>query len=622
MMDNLRAAANHIVLKVILALIIISFVFTGVSGYMFGSSQRSAAEVNGKSVSLESFERGVQDARANLVRQLGQKNADQLLSDPKEMADLRQRVLRNLIDQELINQYVESLKLGASDEQVKHYIRSIPVFNTEKGFDNQLYRTYLASQGISTDQFAAMTRSDVVMQQLNNVYLYTDFMLPTESESFAKYAFQERKVRLASINVQSLEDEQQVTDQDIESYYQQNRQLFETPERIKVEYLAIDAVALQNDAQVSEQEIADFYNANKGLYVQSARYSINAIKVKTEDDAKAIIAQLKEGADFAELAKEKSIDAGLRLTGGALGFIDENALAKEMVEANLTEKGQISAPIPTTGGYFVFELADLRKGGERALDDIKDRVRRDAQLEKNKLAYFQLQQKVGDAIRDDHYSLKGAEEVSGIKAVETDWFTKDSVPEALNLPELNTMLFDGSLFGQNGAPGANSSLLQAEGDRAYVLRVTAHEAASFKPLADVREQVMGAVKRQKAVESAMTKAGVIVTDLNAGKGEDVLKESGLAFGEEQLVDRQNTPVNKIFELVKTSADKPSYGVAIGNDGNVVIIALDDVIEGKMPEDQILAAYNNQLMEMKEISNMESLILSLRQQAKIQIDDNV
>lgn len=622
MMDNLRAAANHIVLKVILALIIISFVFTGVSGYMFGSSQRSAAEVNGKSVSLESFERGVQEARANLVRQLGQKNADQLLLNPKEMADLRQRVLRNLIDQELINQYVESLKLGASDEQVKNYIRSIPVFNTETGFDNQQYRNYLMSQGISPDQFAAMSRNDVIMQQLNNVYLYTDFMLPNESESFAKFAFQERKIRLATIDVKSLESEQQITDQDVEAYYQQNRYLFETPERIKVEYLIIDAVKLQDDADITEQELTDFYNNNKSHYIQPTRYAINAIKVKTEDDAKAIIAELKDGAEFATLAKEKSIDAGLRLTGGSLGFIDENALAKEMVDANLTEKGQISEPIATNGGYFVFELYDLRKGGERPLEEIKDRIRRDAQLEKNKLAYYQLQQKVGDAVRDDQYSLKEAETVSGVKVVETDWFTKDAVPEALNLPELTTMLFDGSLFGQNGAPGANSSLLQTEGDRAYVLRVVDHEAAAFKPLTDVREQVVAAVKHQKAIENAMTKAGVIVTDLNAGKNEDILKDSNLAFGEEQLVSRQNTPVNKVFELVKASDDKPGYGVAIANDGNVVIIALDYIIDGKMPEGQVLASYNSQLMEMKEISNMESLILSLRQQAKIQIDDNV
>lgn len=621
MMDNLRAAANHIALKVILALIIISFVFTGVSGYMFGGSQRSAAEVNGKSISLESFERGVQEARANLIRQIGQQNADQLLANPDEIANLRERVLRSLIDQELINQYITSLKLGASNEQIREYIRSIPTFHSENGFDNQLYRNYLTALGMSGDQFAAAVRGDLITQQLNNVYLYTDFMLPNEAESFAKYAFQERKIRLATIDVKSMEADQQVSDQDLEAYYQQNRNLFELPERIKVEYLMVDAVDVQTDTDITDQEISDFYNANKNLYVQSARYGINAIKVQTEDDANAVISELKSGADFATLAKEKSIDAGLKLTGGSLGYIDENALAKEMVAANLTEKGQISQPIATDGGYFVFQLYDFRKGGERPLEEIMDRVRNDAKLEKTKLAYYQLQQKIGDAIHNDQTSLKEAEAVSGLKAVQTDWFTKESIPAELNLPELKEMLFNGSLLGQNGAPAVNSSLLQTQGDRAYVLRVTGHEPASFKPLEDVRDQVTEAVKYQKAIESAMSKANVILTELTGEKGESALAESGLAFGDEQLVTRQNTPVNKAFEITKPSADKPGYGVAIAADGNVVIIALDYIIEGKVPDDKILADFNNQLIEMKEMSNMEALILSLRQQAKIQIDDN-
>jgi peptidyl-prolyl cis-trans isomerase D len=620
MMDNLRAAANHIVLKVILALIIISFVFTGVSGYMFGSSQRSAAEVNGKSVSQESFERAMQEARANRVKELGQQKADQLLADPQEIENLRQSVLRQLIDQELITQYLDSLKLGASGEQVKNYIRAIPAFHSDGSFNNQLYRNYLMSQGISSDQFAAMIRSNVVMEQLNKAYLDTDFILPNESADIAKFEFQERKIRQAIIDIQSLQATQQVTDAEIENFYQQNHQLFASPERIKVEFLKIDAVDIQDKTTVSEQEIEDYYNANKKLFILPTRYEINAIKVKTEDDAKAIIDEIKQGADFAALAKEKSIDAGLRLTGGSLGVIDEDALAKEMVAANLTEKGQISAPIATDGGYLVFQLKDLRKGGERPLADVIERVRRDAQLEKNKLAYYQLQQKVGDAIHNDQYSFKEAETVSGLKAEQTDWFTKDDIPASLNLPELQDMLFNGTLLGQNGAQAVNSSLLQVGGDRAYVLRITDHEPASFKPLADVREQIIDAVKHQKALESAMAKADAIVTDLNGGKAEqEALKESGLSFGEQQLVNRSNTPAAKVFTLVKTAEDKPAYGIAVNRDGNVMIIALDEIIEGKIPEGEALKALNNQLLQIKEISNIESLTLSLRQQAKIQIE---
>lgn len=624
MMDSLRSAANHIVLKIIFALIILSFIFTGVSGYMFGNSQRTAAEVNGEGIPLERFERGVQEERANVVRRMGQQNADQLLSDPQELANLRQNVLRTLIDQELVNQYVQTLKLGANDEQVKDYIRSLPFFRSEQGFDNNLYRNYLMSQGISSDQFASMARNDVIMQQLNSAYVQTDFVLPSEIDSFIKYAFQQRKIRLATIDVAALKAEQTVTEQELEEFYQKNKDYFEIPERIKVEYLMIDAVSLPNVEPVTEQEIETYYEQNKAQYVQPARYGLNAIKLKTEDDAKAVIDELNNGADFSALAKEKSIDAGLRYTGGALGLIDEHALTKEMKEANLTEKGQVSQPIAVDGGYLVFQLYDFRKGGERTLDEIKDRVRQAAQLEKDKLAFYQLQQKVGDAIHNSPFSLKDAEDVSGLQAVETDWFTRDDIPKELNLPQLQEMLFDGSLFAQAGAQATNSNLLQVDGDRAFVVRVTDHNPMSYKTLDEVRDAVTDSVKQQKAFESAMAKANAIVADLKSGKSEaDALKESGLTFGEEQTVERQNSPAAKIFELAKPEEGKATYDVDGTLDGNIVIIALDAIVEGEVPtEGDIEKLYSEQILNLKETANMESLILSLRQQAKIQIDDNV
>ena len=624
MMDSLRSAANHIVLKIIFALIILSFIFTGVSGYMFGNSQRTAAEVNGEGIPLERFERSVQEERANVVRRMGQQNADLFLSDPQELANLRQNVLRTLIDQELVNQYVKSLKLGASDEQVIAYIRSLSFFQGEKGFDNNLYRNYLMSQGISSDQFASMARNDVIMQQLNTAYVQTDFVLPSEVDIFIKYSFQQRKVRLATLDVAALQAEQTVTDEELEAYYQQHKQDFEIPEQIKVEYLTVDAADLPTVDPVTEQEIATYYEQNKNQYIQSARYGFNAIKLKTEDDAKAVIDELKNGADFATLTKEKSIDAGLRYTRGALALVDEHALTKEMKSANLTEKGQISAPISVDGGYLVFQLYDYRKGGERSLDEVKERVRQAAQLDKDRLAYYQLQQKVGDAIHSSPYSLKEAEEASGLNAVETDWFTRNDVPKALDLAQLKDMLFDGSLFAQGDAQAANSNLLQVEGDRAFVVRVTGHKPATYKTLDEVRDSVTESVKHQKAYDLAMAKANAIVADLNAGKGEDEsLKDSGLSFGEEQTVDRQTTPVAKIFELAKPVEGKTVYDVDATFDGNVVIVALDAVVEGDIPtEGDVQKLFNDQILNLKETANMESLILSLRQQAKIQIDDNV
>lgn len=67
-------------------------------------------------------------------------------------------------------------------------------------------------------------------------------------------------------------------------------------------------------------------------------------------------------------------------------------------------------------------------------------------------AYYALQQKVSDAASNDNESLAGAEQAAGMKAVETGWFSRDSLPEELNFKPVADIIFNGGLVGENGTP--------------------------------------------------------------------------------------------------------------------------------------------------------------------------
>ena len=71
MMDNLRAAANNVVLKIILALIILSFILTGVGNYLIGGSGDYAAKVNGQVIERAQLEQAFQSERSRMQQQLG-----------------------------------------------------------------------------------------------------------------------------------------------------------------------------------------------------------------------------------------------------------------------------------------------------------------------------------------------------------------------------------------------------------------------------------------------------------------------------------------------------------------------------------------------------------------------
>src|SRR5215470_14996140 len=109
------------------------------------------------------------------------------------------------------------------------------------------------------------------------------------------------------------------------------------------------------------------------------------ILVATEGEAKDIEAQLKNGADFATLAKEKSKDPGAA-EGGDLGYFTKDQMVPEFAEAAFKlEKGQISDPIKTQFGWHVIQIEDKRKRQLPEFDKVKDQletfVQRKAQVE-------------------------------------------------------------------------------------------------------------------------------------------------------------------------------------------------------------------------------------------------
>ncbi|CBS85628.1 peptidylprolyl isomerase [Azospirillum lipoferum] len=100
------------------------------------------------------------------------------------------------------------------------------------------------------------------------------------------------------------------------------------------------------------------------------------ILVEKEDEAKAIIAQLKKGGDFAKLAKEKSKDAAAAAQGGDLGYFTKDAMVEPFANAAFAMKpGEISKePVKTQFGYHIIKVEDKRTQPQPTLDEVKPQL--------------------------------------------------------------------------------------------------------------------------------------------------------------------------------------------------------------------------------------------------------
>ncbi|MBH2762233.1 peptidylprolyl isomerase [Serratia marcescens] len=619
MMDNLRAAANHVVLKIILALIILSFVLTGVGNYLIGGSGDYAAKVNGQTIERAQLEQAFQSERSRMQQQLGDQFSA-LAGNEGYMQQMRRQVLSQLIDNMLLDQYAKKLGLTVSDDQIKDAIRKAPYFQTNGQFDNAKYLDLIGRMGYTADNFAQSMRQQLVNQQVIQAFGDSGFVLPSESQAMAALVLQERDVRLATIDLKALQAKQSAGDDELKAYYDQNKNSFIAPEQVKVSYIPLDAASMQDKVKVSEEDISAYYDQHKSSYGQPERKNYSVIQLKTEAEANAALDELKKGADFATLAKEKSTDIISRRTGGELGWLEPETTADELKQANLTEKGQLSGVVKSSVGFLIVRLNDIEPEKLKPLSEVHDAIAKQVQQEKAVDAYYALQQKVSEAATSDNESLASAEEAAGVKAAQSDWFTRDNIPAALNFKPVVQAIFDGSLIGENGAPGSNSDVITVDGDRAFVVRVSGHKPEGIEPFDQVKDRVAELVKRNKAVQEAKLQGEKLLVELKQGKGDEAMKAAGLSFGAVQKMARapeDSQLVESVFALPHPQDGKPVYGMSQDRQDNVVLIALDAVKPGTLPEDE-MKTFVGKMEEGATGVSFDSLLARLRKEAKIKM----
>lgn len=129
--------------------------------------------------------------------------------------------------------------------------------------------------------------------------------------------------------------------------------------------------AIAENIEVTDKEIKAYY--------EQAKYELNGrhILVETEEEAKAIIEELKGGADFAKLAKEKSTDTASGEKGGELGWFTVGAMVPAFNDAAYAlELNTISEPVQSDYGFHIIEITDKREvEGFGSLEDEKKSIK-------------------------------------------------------------------------------------------------------------------------------------------------------------------------------------------------------------------------------------------------------
>ncbi|KGQ27380.1 peptidylprolyl isomerase [Gallibacterium anatis] len=615
MMEKLRGYTHSMVWKVLMSVIAISFVLSGVAGYLISRQNTSAATVNGVEISQRLFQQQYQSQYQQLAMQMGDKFA--AVADSAEFTNgLRHSVLDRLIDDELLRQYSKELGLGVGDEAIKQAIVMNPAFQKDGQFDNAVYQQLLANNNLTPDQYAEIVRQDLVLSQLMGSLLASDFLTEAQQQQFVKLFFQKRSVRLATFPVADLAAKQTISDQEIEKYYNDHKVAFATPELVKVQYIDVNKDKLAKDLQVSDVEVAQYYQDNKSQFMGQAKQHIAHIQVNTQAEADDIYNKLQQGADFAELAKKYSIDRLTAVNGGDLSWVVAGQLPKAFeTAADNTAVGAYSKPTKVDDKYHIIKVLARNEATVLPLEEVKSRITDLVRQDLAERKYFSVEKAVADKAFEDQSGLATAAKEGNLTVEETGYFARDDVPAALNFSNVISEMFSPELV----QGGMNSQMISVGENHSVIFRVVDYKAAGTKPLAEAKTQITTLLQREKAENIELDRVKALVAKLQAGDNSAVEFKQNLTT---VYAESKNPALDKqIFAMPLPTAGKPSYHVGVDQNGDIVAIALDKVEDGQLSAEQ-QKAFVSQLMQFRVNDLQATLLKALREKAKIEINQEM
>ena len=611
----------------IIALIVLSFVFAGVSSYVSSSGSSAAAEVNGEPISQQDVERAYQAQRARLEAQFGE-GISALFSDENYLRDFRMNVLDRLIADTLIEQKAKELGMRVSDKQIRDAITAMPEFQTEGSFDNERYLMLLRQNGFQPSDFRDYMRQQMTREQLSRAVQASDFSLPEEVSLAHRLQGQTRNADYLIVDSAPFAASVELSDEEVQAFYDENISRFDTQEKVNLAYVTLAVEDLKADVSVSEEEIEQEYQDNIALYKTTEERRVSHILIEFGDDkdaakekAESLLAEVEQGADFADLAEANSADTFSAENGGDLDFITAGMMDPSFDEAAfaISNVGETSEVIETEFGYHIIKLTDMKPVETTPLAEVRDEIEAQLLTDKATDEFFALQSEMANLAFEVPDTLEDVAGAVNGKIKETGLVTASAVPAALNVPAVTSKMFDPDFI----AEGLNSDVIELSNDEVVVIRVIGHEPQRTQALDEVRTQILAQLRARKAQEAAAEWADNVVEQVQAGESPELtIGDVTLEWQSKEAIARNSTelPRNLVDTVFTLSTEEGNnLEVAKLGSGDVGVVRLTAV---NMPEalgEEELDSLKQQLMTNYSQANYQSFVDSLRSAADVTVN---
>ena len=387
MLDLMRKHAKNWLVKILLGMVIVVFVF------YFGSTRwREKAEaiaiIDGRVIPYVEFHKKYQ----NLVEAYRQQYKGALTDDILKSLNLKQQAYDSIINQAVILQKAKDLGIEVSEEEIKGSILSTPAFQRDGVFDERIYNQVLRQNKMTPADFEDSQRMLITTVKLED--LIQSAVKVSDKEAFDLYRLQSEKINIQYLSLSAKNYGQKISPRrsDLEMYLKEHENAFSIPDEIQIKYISFPGRNFTSSVTVPDAEATDYYNRNKDKFKKKGGTVAPLAEVKSiiVDELKQVhamrIAALEAKKAHDEIYQKENFDEfagknGLKVNSTNL-FSAKNPPQEFRQVSDFVrvvfglQKDEISPVVSDDKTYYVIKLIARKPAHIPALTEIEKEVER------------------------------------------------------------------------------------------------------------------------------------------------------------------------------------------------------------------------------------------------------